>query len=324
VGAVAALLLTGDPAPEGSEPPSAEASPTVTSEPPPEPRDEPALTEVKTFDHVSNRPEELVVEDRNLWVVASSRSHPVQFRLPSGNRPSTLELGRGASAIVGDRGTLWIAYKPQNRVVHLNARTGAFLGQIDTALGPSAVAVGTSGLWIATQDRRDSPAELLHYTRDGATRLGSMPIDNGVADMVHGAGSMWMAIQDTRTIRRYTADFRWRVATDLLALPSDLAWGGGRLWALSGGRTLTRFDPETKDSAHEDLPGLPGRVGISRGLAVVALPSQDRLFLVDARTVERKRKPFVDAPGGPYGVTTQGRNVFVTAQNEHAVIQYRR
>ncbi len=311
VGAVAALLLTGDPAPEGSEPPSAEASPTATSEPPPEPRDEPALTEVE---HLRSREQSARgagrSTDRNAWIVASSRSHPVRFRLPRREpavaRRSSAAARRRSSADRGnglDRLQAAESRRPPGR--RARAR---FSARSTRPLGPSALAVGTSGLWVATQDRRDESrrAPALHARR---RRRGSAACRSTTAwrTWCTAPASMWMAVEDTRTIRRYDRRLvRWRVATDLLALPSDLAWGGGRLWALSGGRTLTRFDPETKDSTHEDLPGLPGRVGIAqrprrRRAPVAGSPvpgrrahdrAQARAVRRRARRPVRRRKPW--------------------------------
>ena len=54
----------------------------------------------------------------------------MQFDLRTKTARQGPELGRGASAIVADRGTVWIAYKTQNRVVQLDADSG----QIDHAI----------------------------------------------------------------------------------------------------------------------------------------------------------------------------------------------
>jgi sugar lactone lactonase YvrE len=279
---------------------------------------------VDRYDTNTNFPEELAISGRYAWIIASSRSHPVQFDLRTKTARQGPELGRGATAIVADRGTVWIAYRPQNRVVQIDARTGLQIFEITTPIDPTAVAVGSTGLWIATQERRDDPAYLHHFTRDGTVPLYGtpLPIANGVADLVHGAGAMWMAIEDTSTIRRYDADGSGRVWNTLLRRGTDLAYGAGSVWALSEADSLVRIDPETSGKRKSvTLPGTPQEVGISGRLAIVTMPDANRLHVVDRKTLREKRGPAIDVRGLPFGIATRGRHVYVTAASAQALVE---
>ena len=139
---------------------------------------------------------------------------------------------------MADRGTVWIAYKTQNRVVQVDAGQRRSSSAIfTTPIGPTALAVGTTGLWVATQDRRDDPAYLLRYTRTGEY-LSEMPIANGVADMVHGAGADVDGDRGHAHASGATARTAGSRVVDLAAVPrTDLACGRrAALGALRGER----------------------------------------------------------------------------------------
>jgi serine/threonine protein kinase len=319
MGAVGALLLTGDP--EGA-PPGRGSTPTPTQTPDPTP--EPVLTVKGTHDIRTNLPEELAISGRYAWIIASSRSHPVRFDLRTDTARFGPDLGRGASAIVADRGKVWIAYKTQNRVVQLDAETGDYIGQLNTPIGPTALAVGSTGLWVATQDRRDDPAYLRRYTRTGEF-LEETPILNGVADMVHGAGAMWMAVEDTSALRRWGAGGGSRFWASLPARGTDLAYGRGAIWALCEEPTLTRVDPENaRRSYAPDIPSTPQEVGISGPLAIVTLRTDKRLHVVDTGTMEKAKGPPVELKGYGFGVASRGQRSYVTTQDRDALVELER
>ena len=209
--------------------------------------------EVKTFDHVSNRPEELVdrgpqpLGDREQPVAPGAIRAPE--REPAAGRSSAAARGHRRRPRDGlDR------LQAAERVVHLNARTGAFLGQIDTTLGPSAVAVGTSGLWVATQDRRDIPP-ISCTTRGRHERLGDADRQRRGR---HGARSGRDVDGDPghSTIRRYSADFRWRVATGLLPLRPTSHGARAALGALRRADTSRASTRAARIRTTRTLPGL--------------------------------------------------------------------
>jgi serine/threonine protein kinase len=320
-GAVAALLLAGDPAPEGSERSTAEPSPTTSPVASGSTPDAP-LEVVRIQEDVAESPEEIVIAGRSAWIVGSSRRAPGVYDLET-NRPRDVAIDPGATAIVADRGTVWVAFKRQNRVEHRDADTGELLGGFTTfTAGPTALAVGATGLWVATQARRDDPAYLQRYTRTGEW-LKQVEIADGVADMVHGAGAMWLAVEDRAALRRYDASGRGRFWAALPSRATDLRFGRGWIWALSEAETLTRVGSDAPRRRFAPLPGTPRKVDVSGRLAIVTLPTQDEVFTVDIRTMKRAGQA-VDVAGYPYGIASRGRDVYVTAQDADALVHLQR
>ena len=294
VGAVAALLLTGDPAPEGSEPPTAEASPTATPEPPPETsRRAGAARSVDDQDARATGPRSWSIAAGTSGSSRAAGRTPVRFDLKTASgRPTPRARPRRDRRSSADRGTVWIAYKPQNRVVHLDARTGA-LSRRDRhrrsgrPRSPSAppgsgsrprTAATIPRTSCATRGRRDAARQ--HARSTTASRTWSTA----------RARCGWRS-RTRATIRRYSADGRWRVATGLAAARRHRPRvGRGALWALSGGRHPHALRPRTTtDGSTRMLPGLPGAGRHQRrARRRRRCPPQDRLFLVDARTIEAR------------------------------------
>ncbi len=216
----------------------------------------------------------------------------------------------GASSIAADRDSIWIAIKSQFRVVRLDARTGRIEREISTDFGPTLVAAGSTGLWIATQEGPTTPATLLHYSRDGSTPRPPWPIESGVADMVHGGGALWLAVERTSSIRRYDRD-DWEGIGNAPSAASNLAYGANALWVVAGGDTITRIRPRTERLRTKELPSLPGEIGVSGDLVVVALRARRHLLVLDARTMNRKGPP-VPVRRNPLGIATHAGDVWVT------------
>jgi hypothetical protein len=189
--------------------------------------------------------------------------------------------------------------------------------------GPTALAVGTTGLWVATQARRDDPAYLHRYTRTGQW-LKQIEIADGVADMVHGAGAMWLAVEDRGALRRYGASGGGRFWASLPSRGTDLSFGRGWIWALSEAETLTRVGSDSPRRRFAPLPGTPRKVDVSGRFAIVTLPTLNKVFVTDTRTMKPAAGPAVDVAGYPYGIASRGRDVYVTAQDADALVHLKR
>ena len=169
----------------------------------------------------------------------------------------------------------------------------------------------------------NEPAYLRRHTRAGEF-LKEFEIANGVADMDHGAGAMWLAVEDVSAVRRYGADGHGRFWAQLPSPGTDLTFGRGSLWALSEANTLTRIDARNaRERKTEMVPGRPQEVAISGRLAMVTVPTANRVFVFDTRTLDRKDPP-VKVADYPYGIASRGRDVYVTAQDADALVHLKR
>ena len=279
VGAVAALLLTGDPAPEGSEPPSAEASPTRDVGAAAGPRDQPALTERR--DHRARRESGPRSWSSTAATSGSSRAagrSAGAIDARDGNRPR--HAGARPRRVDASSPTAERSGSPTSRRTAWSSSTrapGAFLGEIaTTARTDRARGRHQRALWVATQDRRDEPGDLLRYTRTARVARADRRSPTAWRDMVHGAGSMWLAVEDSARIRRIRRRRRGRFWTESASRrhrprPS----GGGGSGRFRRARPLTRVDPGADGVPHEDRPAAARTRRRRGGLASSRCPPQD-------------------------------------------------
>ena len=131
---------------------------------------------------------------------------------------------------------------------------------------------------------------------DAATArlLGSVPVDSRPAAIAYGAGSVWVASPDVRSVARISPSSRRVVASVVLDRPAQgLAATKRSLWAVGSSRgdsslTLDRIDPTFDTAARvRRLPmvvlGETGSVAAGRDSVVVA-PRAGYLTRIDARS----------------------------------------
>ena len=136
------------------------------------------------------------------------------------------------------------------------------------------------------------------------------PIESGVADIVHGGGAMWLAVERTSSLRRYDRN-GWEGVGNAPSEATNLAYGADALWAVAGGDTITRIKPRTEQQRTKELPSRPGEIGISSGLVVIALRARRHLLVLDAGTMKPEGR-LVRVGRNPLGIATHGRDVWVT------------
>ena len=99
---------------------------------------------------------------------------------------------------------------------------------------PQYLAVGSNGVWVAVKaEEGGRPARLLHF--DGAEWDHSIDVEKGVAALVSGGGSVWVALREGKRVLRLGDGGMEHVAW-LPESANQLAYGAHRIWAaLVGG-----------------------------------------------------------------------------------------
>jgi hypothetical protein len=281
------------------------------------------LSKVKTYERAPGDPDGIALAAGGVWVISDDRTRPFWFDSARRASRTAPTLGRGAVSIAADRDAVWIALKPQRLVVGLDARTGEVTREISTTLPPIRVAAGSSGVWIATQDGPTAPVTLLHHTRDGSVPLRERIIENGVADMVHGGGALWLAVARTRGLRRLDEDGGELVDYLPVSDTSELAYGAGALWAVSGGDTLTRYVVAAGTFATRRLPSRPGELAVTDGVVIVTLQNEPHVLVFDAGRPQRAGER-VRVPWSPSTVAARGRDVWVAGLSEDKLTHLKR
>ena len=168
------------------------------------------------------------------------------------------------------------------------------------------VAVAAAVIAVSLMKPHRGAAALVHGNAvavvDAATArlLGAVPVDSRPAAITYGAGSIWVASPDVRSVARISMSSRRVVASVPLDRPAQgLAATKRSLWAVGSSRgdsslTLDRIDPTFDTAARvRRLPmvvaGDTGSVANAGGRVVVA-PRAGYLTWIDARSGRTLRR----------------------------------
>lgn len=171
----------------------------------------------------------------------------------------TLGFDGPVTGMAMDGRTLWASVPSDDRILHVDARTGRVIQSIDVhrknlrALGGGAVATGAGAVWIA------APVQVLD--------------DPAVPD---AAG--WIGRLDARTQKLTIVPVR----DDR---PAAVAVGGGAVWA-AGARTLWKLSTSSGrivKSAH--FGAFVGAVASTPGAVWLSLPNAGRVLRLDPATL---------------------------------------
>jgi DNA-binding SARP family transcriptional activator/ABC-type transport system substrate-binding protein len=157
----------------------------------------------------------------------------------------------------------------------------------------------TSGVRLAAV----APNTVVAFDIGSERVVAQAPVGSGPAMMAYGAGRLWVANVDDRTVSRIDPRTRKAVGpvVSLGARPGGLAFGAGALWVTDAdGPVLLRIDPRfgTVERIHlrPDRFASPGRgVAVGAGSVWVALGYPGRVERVDPRT--RRVIAAVPVPG---------------------------
>jgi DNA-binding SARP family transcriptional activator len=147
---------------------------------------------------------------------------------------------RGRLAVAYGSGGLWVGSQ-DDVVTHLDGR-GRVLARIGGVVGPENLAVGAGSVWVA-ETGRVALARVDIPTR----RRHSIPIGGRAESVAIGFGSVWAVTPDQDTLWRI--DPRTNAVTRSIVVGPDPTWltvAGRYVWVASqAAGTLTQIDPGT-------------------------------------------------------------------------------
>jgi DNA-binding beta-propeller fold protein YncE len=306
---------------EGRDPPgdrgkTAARAPQAAGTPRPETTPAAASARVgKTIAHVGDRPTDVEVVNGHAWVVSSNRARITSIDAESGDRRAHQPfVGRGTADIARDGDTVWVAGRGRGGVLGFSARSGKAIRYLETAMPPTRVAAGPSGLWVVGREEPGGPAVLMRYDREGRSPfpLWQREYPAGVSALALGGGYLWVALEREKRVIRIPRDGVPEHGAWLGSPAAALAYGAGHAWAsVAQDDSIARINTRSKNAPTTLAGRRPQQLVVADQRVFVASHADHRVVVIDARTLEQIGKP-LPVPRNPYGVAAGGGHVWVT------------
>ena len=244
----------------------------------------------------------LAVADADAVAVIDPGKHSLLADIPVGSSPSQVTAGAGA---------LWVANETGGTVSRIDRRTRAVSQTITVGNGPVAVAVGAGGVWVA--DSLDGTLKWISPATNEVVK--TIPAGDSPTGVCVTAGAVWVASTYDRSIVRFDPATEGTTTTSLHDRPTQLACGGGSLWAISQtSGTVTQLRPGRSRGS------VVRRIALGRGLSGVAWGSgalwvtntaDGTVSRIDGRSGVRTAVIALGSQSGPAGVVVSGNAVWV-------------
>jgi streptogramin lyase len=292
--------------------------PIVTPSPSPSPEPTPAPHRGETFDHFGERPRDVVVAGQRVWVISHGRQKVLTKDLVQTDRDSYF-IGYGASDIAADANDdVWITREIGRQLLRLDGRTGRRELTVPTPGRPRLLVAGRSRVWVAMQEDRESPAELVPYDPATGTWGTALPFQDGIAALTYGAGSVWVTTNKPGELVRITPDGDPKHVTWFGDEGSDLAYGAGQVWASVPARDAVVHGLERGSYRSENVDGQPAGIAVWHGVIFVARESVDRVdgYRLRGRWKRVYKIPVADTP---HALAVGGGHLWVACIGEGAL-----
>jgi YVTN family beta-propeller protein len=174
---------------------------------------------------------ELAIADVDAVAVIDPGKHSLLAEIPVGSFPSQVAAGAGA---------LWVGNEAGGTVSRIDRRTRAVSQTIAVGNGPTAVAVGAGGVWVVNS--LDGTLKWISPATNEVVR--TIPAGNSPSGVCVTARAVWVASTYDRSIVRFDPVTLRTTTTSLDDQPTQLACGGGWVWATSqSSETVTQLSP---------------------------------------------------------------------------------
>ncbi len=244
----------------------------------------------------------LAVADADAVAVVDPGKHSLLADIPVGSSPSQVTAGAGA---------LWVANETGGTVSRIDRRTRAVSQTITVGNGPAAVAVGAGGVWVVNS--LDGTLKWISPATNEVVK--TIPVGDSPSGVCVTAGAVWVASTYDRSIVRFDPVTERTTTTSLDDQPTQLACGGGSLWAISQtSGTVTQLRPGRSRGS------VVRRIALGRGLSGVAWGSgalwvtntvDGTVSRIDGRSGVQTAVIALGSQSGPAGVVVSGSAVWV-------------
>jgi ABC-type transport system substrate-binding protein/DNA-binding beta-propeller fold protein YncE len=252
----------------------------------------------------------LAIPDADAVAVIDPDERALVADVRAGSSPSQLAAGAGA---------VWTIDPDRGSVSRIDARTQTVRETIDVGDGPSAVAVGAGGIWVTNA----LEGTLSWISLATKTLVDTITVGNGPTGVCVADGAVWVALSYDNRLLRFDPQTRQRETTPLDDRPTELACGGGSVWATSeSAGTVTQV--ATRDGQVVRTIGTgDGASGVAFGAGGVwvANTRAGTVSWIDpVRGVPRGLVP-IGPDAGPRQVAIAGDDVWVSNEAAGTVVR---
>ncbi|MEP6953044.1 MAG: protein kinase [Solirubrobacteraceae bacterium] len=171
-----------------------------------------------------------------------------------------IPVGAAPAQVAAGAGAVWVANSGAGTVSRIDPRTRTVSQTIAVGNGPGAVAVGAGGVWVVnTLDDT-----LSWVSPDTHAEVKKIPVGAGPSGVCIAAGAVWVASTYDSSILRFDPVTERTTTIHLDDQPTQLACGGGSVWAVSqASGSVTQVSATGRGA-------MVGRIGVGRGPSAVA------------------------------------------------------
>jgi YVTN family beta-propeller protein len=221
-----------------------------------------------------------------------------------------IRVGASPSYVAAGAGAVWVANADGGSVSRIDRRTRTVRQTIPVGGGPSAVAVGAGGVWAANS-LDGTVSWISPATNQEVERI---PVGNGPTGVCVANGAVWVAVAYDHAILRFDPVSRRSKPISLDDMPTQLACGGGFVWASSeSAGTVTQVSAADGDVVRR-IPAGGGASGLAWGAGAlwVANTRDGTVSRIDPRRGVQTALIPVGAGAGPVHVAVGAGGVWVS------------
>jgi YVTN family beta-propeller protein len=233
--------------------------------------------------------------------------HSLLADIPVGSSPAQVAAGAGA---------LWVANEAGGTVSRIDPHTRAVSQTITVGNGPAALAVGARGVWVVNS--LDGTLKWISPVTNEVVK--TIPAGNSPSGVCVTAGAVWVASTYDHSIVRFDPVRLRTTTTRLDDQPTQLACGGGSVWAAGqNSGTVTQLSPRRGRAVVSKRISVgrgPSGLAWGQGAVWVANAGDGTVSRIDGRRGARTAVIRLGSESGPAGVVAGAGGIWVA--NERA------
>jgi YVTN family beta-propeller protein len=229
-----------------------------------------------------------------------------------------IAVGSSPSQITAGAGAVWVANSGAGTVSRIDPHTHAVSQTIPVGNGPSAVAVGLGAVWVV--NTLDGTLSWISPVTNQVVK--TVPAGNSPSGVCVAAGAVWVASTYDRSIVRFDPVSGRTTTIQLDDQPTQLACGGGWVWAASqSSGMVTQLSAAGRGAVVRRIAvgRNPSGVAWGQGALWVANTDDGTLSRIDGRSGVPTALVALGTGSGPTSVIVSGSAVWVANEGAGTV-----
>jgi serine/threonine-protein kinase len=180
-----------------------------------------------------------------------------------------------------------------------------------------AVAAGSNAMWVGV---RGNPGLLLRIDpKNRSQPAKTIELPDGLQNITVGGGAVWIIARRRNTVTRLEIATGEQKSIFVGEKPTGIAYGRGAVWVTNNGDdTVTRIDAGSLNTTIIETGNGPKGVAVGAGAVWVADSIASTVTRIDPTTNRPSGEP-IDVASNPYGVDTNGDDVWITSPSDGKV-----